>query len=152
MSEAWRAKSSRQPLGDGLRCWMRFGRMERFSAAVRPMRARSSSRLARQPRLLGEKIHRVQCALQPILRSTRIVQNHARYRHSCQDCTSTKTKRSRRPVCDKPNLSPRTFEDQPNTHLPFPYGRETTGYEVADLDETLAGAKSCRRDSPHRAL
>jgi hypothetical protein len=39
-----------------------------------------------------------------------------------------------------------------NGHLPFPYGRETTGYEVADLADTLAGAKSCRRDSPHRAL
>ena len=27
-------------------------------------------------------------------------------------------------------------------HLPYPYGRETTGYEVADLDATLAKAKS----------
>lgn len=27
-------------------------------------------------------------------------------------------------------------------HLPFPYGRETTGYEVSDLDETLAKARS----------
>jgi hypothetical protein len=27
-------------------------------------------------------------------------------------------------------------------HLPFPYGRETTGYEVANLSETLAKAKS----------
>jgi hypothetical protein len=27
-------------------------------------------------------------------------------------------------------------------HLPFPYGRETTGYEVANLDETLAKAKT----------
>jgi hypothetical protein len=27
-------------------------------------------------------------------------------------------------------------------HLPFPYGRETTGYEVANLAETLAKAKS----------
>ena len=25
-------------------------------------------------------------------------------------------------------------------HLPFPYGRETTGYEVANLDVTLAKA------------
>jgi predicted enzyme related to lactoylglutathione lyase len=25
-------------------------------------------------------------------------------------------------------------------HLPFPYGHETTGYEVADLDATLARA------------
>ena len=27
-------------------------------------------------------------------------------------------------------------------HLPFPYGREMTGYEVADLDATLAKARS----------
>jgi predicted enzyme related to lactoylglutathione lyase len=27
-------------------------------------------------------------------------------------------------------------------HLPYPYGREMTGYEVADLDETLAKAKA----------
>jgi hypothetical protein len=27
-------------------------------------------------------------------------------------------------------------------HLPYPYGRELTGYEVANLDETLAKAKS----------
>ena len=27
-------------------------------------------------------------------------------------------------------------------HLPYPYGRETTGYEVKDLDETLAKAKA----------
>jgi len=27
-------------------------------------------------------------------------------------------------------------------HLPYPYGRETTGYEVANLEETLAKAKS----------
>ena len=27
-------------------------------------------------------------------------------------------------------------------HLPFPYGRETTGYEVSDLDATLAKAQS----------
>jgi len=27
-------------------------------------------------------------------------------------------------------------------HVPYPYGRETTGYEVANLDETLARAKS----------
>src|SRR5216683_6998025 len=27
-------------------------------------------------------------------------------------------------------------------HLPFPYGRELTGYEVADLAETLAKAKT----------
>jgi predicted enzyme related to lactoylglutathione lyase len=26
-------------------------------------------------------------------------------------------------------------------HLPYPYGRETTGYEVADLAATLAKAK-----------
>jgi predicted enzyme related to lactoylglutathione lyase len=26
-------------------------------------------------------------------------------------------------------------------HLPFPYGWETTGYEVADLSDTLAKAK-----------
>ena len=26
-------------------------------------------------------------------------------------------------------------------HLPYPYGRETTGYEVADLAGTLAKAK-----------
>jgi hypothetical protein len=26
-------------------------------------------------------------------------------------------------------------------HLPYPYGREMTGYEVADLTETLAKAK-----------
>lgn len=29
-----------------------------------------------------------------------------------------------------------------NGHLPYPYGRETTGYEVADLDATLAKAKA----------
>ena len=29
-------------------------------------------------------------------------------------------------------------------HLPYPYGRELTGYEVANLDETLAKAKSRR--------
>jgi predicted enzyme related to lactoylglutathione lyase len=28
-----------------------------------------------------------------------------------------------------------------NGHLPFPYGRETTGYEVADLASTLGKAK-----------
>ena len=27
-------------------------------------------------------------------------------------------------------------------HLPYPYGRETTGYEVADLADTLAKAKA----------
>jgi hypothetical protein len=27
-------------------------------------------------------------------------------------------------------------------HLPYPYGRELTGYEVTNLDETLAKAKS----------
>jgi predicted enzyme related to lactoylglutathione lyase len=27
-------------------------------------------------------------------------------------------------------------------HIPYPYGREMTGYEVADLDTTLAKAKS----------
>lgn len=27
-------------------------------------------------------------------------------------------------------------------HLPYPYGRETTGYEVSDFDETLAKARS----------
>jgi hypothetical protein len=27
-------------------------------------------------------------------------------------------------------------------HLPYPYGRELTGYEVTDLNETLAKAKS----------
>jgi hypothetical protein len=27
-------------------------------------------------------------------------------------------------------------------HLPYPYGRETTGYEVSDLPETLAKAKA----------
>ena len=27
-------------------------------------------------------------------------------------------------------------------HLPYPYGRETTGYEVKDLDATLAKAKA----------
>ena len=27
-------------------------------------------------------------------------------------------------------------------HLPYPYGREMTGYDVADLDETLAKAKT----------
>ena len=27
-------------------------------------------------------------------------------------------------------------------HLPYPYGRELTGYEVADLDATLAKAKA----------
>jgi predicted enzyme related to lactoylglutathione lyase len=27
-------------------------------------------------------------------------------------------------------------------HLPYPYGREFTGYEVADLDMTLAKAKA----------
>ena len=27
-------------------------------------------------------------------------------------------------------------------HLPYPYGREMTGYEVANLEETLAKAKS----------
>jgi predicted enzyme related to lactoylglutathione lyase len=27
-------------------------------------------------------------------------------------------------------------------HLPYPYGRETTGYEVTDLDATLANAKA----------
>ncbi|HEY1732380.1 MAG TPA: glyoxalase, partial [Terriglobales bacterium] len=26
-------------------------------------------------------------------------------------------------------------------HLPYPYGRETTGYEVDDLDATLARAR-----------
>jgi predicted enzyme related to lactoylglutathione lyase len=29
-----------------------------------------------------------------------------------------------------------------NGHLPYPYGRENTGYEVTDLDATLAKAKS----------
>lgn len=29
-----------------------------------------------------------------------------------------------------------------NGHLPYPYGRETTGYEVPDLDATLAKAKT----------
>jgi hypothetical protein len=28
-----------------------------------------------------------------------------------------------------------------NGHLPFPYGRETTGYEVKDLSSTLRAAK-----------
>ena len=27
-------------------------------------------------------------------------------------------------------------------HLPYPYGRETTGYEVANLAETLAKAQA----------
>jgi hypothetical protein len=27
-------------------------------------------------------------------------------------------------------------------HLPYPYGREMTGYEVSDLDGTLAKAKA----------
>jgi hypothetical protein len=27
-------------------------------------------------------------------------------------------------------------------HLPWPYGRELTGYEVADLEETLTKAKA----------
>ena len=27
-------------------------------------------------------------------------------------------------------------------HLPFPYGRELTGYEVSDLQETLSKAKA----------
>ena len=27
-------------------------------------------------------------------------------------------------------------------HLPYPYGREITGYEVADLSDTLAKAKT----------
>jgi hypothetical protein len=27
-------------------------------------------------------------------------------------------------------------------HLPYPYGRETTGYEVANLADTLAKAKA----------
>jgi hypothetical protein len=27
-------------------------------------------------------------------------------------------------------------------HLPYPYGREMTGYEVADLSETLSKAKA----------
>lgn len=27
-------------------------------------------------------------------------------------------------------------------HLPYPYGHETTGYEVADLADTLAKAKA----------
>jgi hypothetical protein len=27
-------------------------------------------------------------------------------------------------------------------HLPYPYGRETTGYEVANFNEILAKAKS----------
>ncbi len=27
-------------------------------------------------------------------------------------------------------------------HLPYPYGREITGYEVADLQETIAKAKA----------
>jgi predicted enzyme related to lactoylglutathione lyase len=27
-------------------------------------------------------------------------------------------------------------------HLPYPYGRELTGYEVADLDMTLAKARA----------
>jgi hypothetical protein len=27
-------------------------------------------------------------------------------------------------------------------HLPYPYGRETTGYEVVDLDSTLARARA----------
>ena len=27
-------------------------------------------------------------------------------------------------------------------HLPYPYGRETTGYEVSNLDETIAKAKT----------
>jgi hypothetical protein len=29
-------------------------------------------------------------------------------------------------------------------HLPYPYGRENTGYEVDDLDATLAKAGSLR--------
>jgi hypothetical protein len=29
-----------------------------------------------------------------------------------------------------------------NGHLPYPYGKETTGYEVGDLSETLKKAKA----------
>jgi hypothetical protein len=29
-----------------------------------------------------------------------------------------------------------------NGHLPYPYGREITGYEVANLGDTLAKAKA----------
>jgi hypothetical protein len=29
-----------------------------------------------------------------------------------------------------------------NGHLPFPYGRKTTGYEVDDLSDTLTKAKA----------
>jgi len=39
-------------------------------------------------------------------------------------------------------------------HLPFPYGRETTGYEVADLTKTLAkatGAGASLLAGPHKA-
>jgi hypothetical protein len=28
-------------------------------------------------------------------------------------------------------------------HLPYPYGRETTGYEVTNLTDTLNKAKAC---------
>jgi predicted enzyme related to lactoylglutathione lyase len=38
-------------------------------------------------------------------------------------------------------------------HLPYPYGRETTGYEVANLGETLAKAKAAGADvlvPPHK--
>jgi len=31
-------------------------------------------------------------------------------------------------------------------HLPYPYGRETTGYEVANLAETLTKAKAAGAD------
>ena len=37
-------------------------------------------------------------------------------------------------------------------HLPYPYGREMTGYEVANLSETLKKAKAAGCDSPGRAL
>jgi hypothetical protein len=39
-------------------------------------------------------------------------------------------------------------------HLPFPYGRETTGYEVADLTKTLAratGAGAALLVGPYKA-
>ncbi len=37
-------------------------------------------------------------------------------------------------------------------HLPYPYGHETTGYEVGNLAETLAKTKKSRRDNPGRPL
>ena len=40
-------------------------------------------------------------------------------------------------------------------HLPYPYGREMTGYEVANLTDTLAKAKAAGVDilvAPHHRL